>query len=109
MNSPAFTLLLQPAAPVQTLDIAPGRALWLEALTGLTWLTREGLLEDFFLEAGRHMRINGPARLYLGAQGHRAASLRWSYAPGTALSSGPCHEPGGPDRPRKRPDTVGPA
>ena len=63
--------------------------MWLEALTGLTWLTREGQLEDFFLEAGRHMRIKGPARLYLGTQGHSAASLRWAYAPGTASHPAP--------------------
>ena len=80
---PWNTLSLPAAAAVQTLRIRAGQSLWLQAQSGIIWLTCEGQLADSFLHPGQSLRITGPARLYLGAQGSQksqGASLRWCDA-----------------------------
>ena len=87
------TLSLPAAAAVQTLHIRTGQSLWLQALNGIVWLTCEGQLADSFLHPGQSLRITGPAKLYLGAQGSQksqGASLRWcdaAVAPPPALAA----------------------
>ncbi|MEX8191850.1 DUF2917 domain-containing protein [Comamonas guangdongensis] len=71
---------LPAAAPVQMLRIRSGQSLWLQAQSGIVWLTCEGQLADSFLHPGQSLRLTGPATLYLGAQGSQNsqdASLRW--------------------------------
>lgn len=89
-TSPLWTTMPLPAAaPVQRLHLRAGRSLWLQALTGTVWLTCEGQISDCFLQPGESLRLDGPARLYLGAQGTQAASLRWCHASTTAPSALP--------------------
>ena len=81
------TLPLPAGAPVQTLHIRTGQSLWLQAQSGIVWLTCEGQLADSFLRPGQSLRMSGPARLHLGAYGSQNAQLRWSDATSTALSA----------------------
>ena len=71
-------LQLQPAASVQTLHISAGQTLWIEGRAGRIWLTCEGQLQDHFLEVGQGLQFNGPARIYLSAEGTLPAQLRWT-------------------------------
>ena len=79
-NAPWKTLSLQAAASVQTMHLGAGLSLWLQAQSGIVWLTCEGQPIDYFLQAGESLRFDGPARLYLGAQGSQNATLHWSRA-----------------------------
>ena len=83
MNSALTSLLqkplsLQPAAPVQALQLSAGQSLWVHAQSGIVWLTCEGQPKDYFVQAGESLRFDGPTRLYLGAQGSQTATLRLS-------------------------------
>ena len=44
---------------------------------GRIWLTREGDPRDYFVEPGQSLRLAGPARLHVSAEGGRAAVLHW--------------------------------
>lgn len=85
-SQPWNILPLAAAAPVQMLRIRSGQSLWLQAQSGIVWLTCEGQLADSFLHPGQSLRLTGPATLYLGAQGSQNsqdASLRWCDATAT--------------------------
>ena len=44
------------------------------------WVTCDGLMEDYFLEAGQRLSFAGPVRLRVSAEGHRPARLNWAHA-----------------------------
>lgn len=72
------TATLQPGQPVHTLVIARGHRVELTSAAGCTWLTRDGVLEDWFLPAGGQLTVQGPASLRLGsAHLHAAAEVQW--------------------------------
>lgn len=69
---------LPPQQAVQVLDIRAGDIALLEAELGRIWVTCDGLLEDYFLEAGQRLSFRGPVRLRVSAEGHRPARLNWA-------------------------------
>lgn len=83
------TLPLPAAAPVQTLHIRSGQNLWLQAQSGIVWLTCEGQLADSFLHPGQLLRLSGPAKLHLGAQNSEDASVRWCDALASSSTAAP--------------------
>lgn len=104
---PSPTLPTQPAAPltlqwkrqplpplqaVQVLDFRAGDIALLEVEQGRVWVTCDGLLEDYFLEAGQRLSFTGPVRLRVSADGHRPARLSWAQhraVTGAAAASQP--------------------
>lgn len=91
--TPPPALLIQPAAPltlqwkrqplpppqaVQVLEFRAGDIALLEVEQGRVWVTCDGLLEDYFLEAGQRLSFTGPVRLRVSAEGHRPARLNWA-------------------------------
>ncbi|MDR3067465.1 MAG: DUF2917 domain-containing protein [Comamonas sp.] len=72
------TLSLQASASVQAVPLNATQRLWVQARSGIVWLTCEGQPRDYFLHAGESLCFAGPARVYLGAQGSQSASLCWS-------------------------------
>lgn len=83
------TLPLPAAAPVQTLHIHAGQSLWLQAQSGIVWLTCEGQLTDSFLHPGQSLHLSGPAKLHLGSQNSENASLRWCDALASSSKEAP--------------------
>lgn len=82
---PAVPLALQwkrqplpPLQAVQVLDFAAGDTALLEVEQGRVWVTCDGLLEDYFLEAGQRLSFTGPVRLRVSAEGQRPARLNWA-------------------------------
>lgn len=74
MEAPA----LPPLQAVQVLDFRAGEIALLEVEQGRVWVTCDGLLEDYFLEAGQRLSFTGPVRLRVSAEGHRPARLSWA-------------------------------
>lgn len=84
-TQPAVPLTLQwkrqplpPLQSVQVLDFRAGEIALLEVEQGRVWVTCDGLLEDYFLEAGQRLSFAGPVRLRVSAEGHRPARLHWA-------------------------------
>jgi hypothetical protein len=84
-TQPAVPLTLQwkrqplpPLQAVQVLDFRAGEIALLEVEQGRIWVTCDGLLEDYFLEAGQRLSFTGPVRLRVSAEGHRPARLSWA-------------------------------
>lgn len=84
-TQPAVPLTLQwkrqplpPLQAVQVLDFRAGEIALLEVEQGRVWVTCDGLLEDYFLEAGQRLSFTGPVRLRISAEGHRPARLSWA-------------------------------
>ena len=78
------------------LDIRAGDIVLLEAELGRIWVTCDGLLEDYFLEAGQRLSFRGPVRLRVSAEGHRPACLNWAQlraAEGAAYPPAPTKAP----------------
>jgi hypothetical protein len=69
---------LPPLQAVQVLDFRAGEVALLEVEQGRVWVTCDGLLEDYFLEAGQRLSFAGPVRLRVSAEGHRPAQLSWA-------------------------------
>lgn len=69
---------LPPLQAVQVLDFRAGEIALLEVEQGRIWLTCDGLLEDYFLEAGQRLSFAGPVRLRVSADGQRPARLSWA-------------------------------
>ena len=89
---------LPPLQAVQVLDFRAGDIALLEVEQGRVWVTCDGLLEDYFLEAGQRLSFAGPVRLRVSAEGHRPARLNWAqhramagaaYPPAPAAASQP--------------------
>lgn len=81
---------LPPLQAVQVLDFHAGDIALLEVEQGRVWVTCDGLLEDYFLEAGQRLSFAGPVRLRVSAEGHRPARLNWAQhraVEGAAYSS----------------------
>lgn len=68
---------LPAAVPVQPLKVPAHCTVVLECTQGRLWLTQADHPGDFFMEPGQRRYFPGPAQLYLGAQGHGDASVRW--------------------------------
>lgn len=98
-SQPAVPLTLQwkrqplpPLQAVQVLDFRAGNIALLEVEQGRVWVTCDGLLEDYFLEAGQRLSFTGPVRLRVSAEGHRPARLNWAQhraVTGAAAASQP--------------------
>lgn len=69
---------LPPPQAVQTLEFRAGETALLEVEQGRVWVTCDGLLEDYFLEAGQRLSFTGPVRLRVSAEGRRPALLNWA-------------------------------
>ena len=69
---------LPPLQAVQVLDFRAGEIALLEVEQGRVWVTCDGLLEDYFLEAGQRLSFAGPVRLRVSADGHHPARLSWA-------------------------------
>jgi hypothetical protein len=67
------------AQPVRSLDCGAGMV-ELRVLQGRVWLTCEGRPEDHFIDAGQTLRLRGPARLHLSAEGRRGARVALARA-----------------------------
>jgi hypothetical protein len=79
-----LSLLLAPLGglhTVHTMDVPAGQDLLLRVRQGRVWLTREGHLEDWFLDAGVPWQATGPLRLHLSAEGGQAATLECRVGP----------------------------
>lgn len=70
-------ITLQPQDPVLPLQCAQGQRAQLEVLSGRLWLTQHGRSDDWFLERGQGMTLNGAAQLYASADGREPLRLRW--------------------------------
>lgn len=84
-TQPAVPLTLQwkrqplpPLQAVQVLDFRAGDIALLEVEQGRVWVTCDGLLEDYFLEAGQRLSFTGPVRLRVSAEGRQPARLNWA-------------------------------
>ena len=87
---------LPPLHAVQVLDFRAGDIALLEVEQGRVWVTCDGLLEDYFLEAGQRLSFTGPVRLRVSAEGHRPARLNWAKhqaVDGAAYPSAPAAAP----------------
>jgi hypothetical protein len=69
---------LPPLQAVQSLEFGTGEIALLEVEQGRVWVTCDGLLEDYFLEAGQRLSFRGPVRLRVSAEGQRPARLAWA-------------------------------
>ncbi|WP_440107421.1 DUF2917 domain-containing protein [Acidovorax sp. BL-A-41-H1] len=69
---------LPPLQAVQSLEFGAGEIALLELEQGRVWVTCDGLLEDYFLEAGQRLSFTGPVRLRVSAEGQRPATLAWA-------------------------------
>jgi hypothetical protein len=69
---------------VQALDVRAGEIALLEVEDGRVWVTCDGLLEDYFLDAGQRLSFTGPVRLRVSAEGPGAARLLWARHPAEA-------------------------
>lgn len=73
---------LPPLQAVQSLEFRAGEIALLEVEQGRVWVTCDGLLEDYFLEAGQRLSFTGPVRLRVSAEGQRPATLAWARQAG---------------------------
>lgn len=71
-RQPGRSRLLALQQAVQTLALRRGETAWLAAEQGRVWVTRDGLPDDYFLDAGQCMAFNGPARLRVSAESGKA-------------------------------------
>jgi hypothetical protein len=62
MHLPTIQLTLEPHAP---LSIHQGRDTRLSVLEGTVWITEEGRIEDFFVNAGEKIELQGGGRAVL--------------------------------------------
>lgn len=62
----------------QVLSLPRADGLQIECRTGRLWITQEGYSQDLWLAAGSSMRIDGPGRVVIEADGQ--ASLRLAPA-----------------------------
>jgi hypothetical protein len=62
MHLPTIQLTLEPHAP---LSIHEGRDTRLSVLEGTVWITEEGRIEDFFVNAGENIDLQGGGRAVL--------------------------------------------
>lgn len=108
-TQPAVPLILQwkrqplpPLQAVQVLDFRAGEIALLEVEQGRVWVTCDGLLEDYFLEAGQRLSFAGPVRLRVSAEGQRPARLSWAqhravegaaYPPAPSTTTAPAATP----------------
>lgn len=69
---------LPPLQAVQALEFRSGETALLEVEQGRVWVTCDGLLEDYFLDAGQRLSFTGPVRLRVSAEGSRPARLSWA-------------------------------
>lgn len=87
---------LPPLQAVQVLDFRAGDIALLEVEHGRVWVTCDGLLEDYFLDAGQRLSFTGPVRLRVSAEGRRPARLSWARhpaVPGAAYPPAPAAAP----------------
>lgn len=68
---------LPPQQAVQVLDFRRGETALLEVEHGRVWVTCDGRLEDYFLDAGQRLSFAGPARLRVSAESSQAR-LCWA-------------------------------
>lgn len=80
---------LPPPQAVQTLGFRAGETALLEVEQGRVWVTCDGLLEDYFLEAGQRLSFTGPVRIRVSAEGQRPALLNWALHRQPATASRP--------------------
>lgn len=71
-------LPLSPLQTVQVLDFRAGDIALIEVEQGRVWVTCDGVLEDYFLDAGQRLSFTGPVQLRVSAEGHRPARLSWA-------------------------------
>lgn len=95
-SQPAVPLTLQwkrqplpPLQAVQVLDFRAGEIALLEVEQGRVWVTCDGLLEDYFLEAGQRLSFTGPVRLRVSAEGRQPARLNWAQHSARESTAGP--------------------
>lgn len=95
-TQPAVPLTLQwkrqplpPLQAVQVLDFRAGDIALLEVEEGRVWVTCDGLLEDYFLEAGQRLSFTGPVRLRVSAEGRQPARLNWAQHSARESTAGP--------------------
>ncbi|KRC16925.1 hypothetical protein ASE31_07435 [Acidovorax sp. Root217] len=69
---------LPPLQAVQALEFRTGETGLLEVEQGRVWVTCDGLLEDYFLDAGQRLSFAGPVRLRVSAEGGPPARLSWA-------------------------------
>ena len=115
---PAVPLTLQwkrqplpPLQAVQVLDFRAGDIALLEVEQGRVWVTCDGLLEDYFLEAGQRLSFTGPVRLRVSAEGSRPAKLNWAKhraVEGAAYPPAPAPASQAPAVVRRAPGPLGP-
>lgn len=70
-------LSLQPSQAAQVLDFRRDETALLEVAQGRVWVTCDGRLEDYFIDAGQRLSFPGPVRLRVGAESG-AARLHWA-------------------------------
>lgn len=80
---------LPPLQAVQVLDFRAGDIALLEVEQGRVWVTCDGLLEDYFLEAGQRLSFTGPVRLRVSAEGRQPARLNWAQHRAVASAAYP--------------------
>jgi len=68
---------LPPPQAVQVLSFRHGETALLEVEQGRVWVTCDGRLEDYFLDAGQRLSFPGPVRLRVSAEGG-PARLCWA-------------------------------
>lgn len=68
---------LPPRQAVQVLAFQRGETALLAVEHGRVWLTCDGRLEDYFLDAGQRLSFTGPVRLRVSAEGG-PARLCWA-------------------------------
>lgn len=79
---------LPPLQAVQALEFRAGETGLLEVEQGRVWVTCDGLLEDYFLDAGQRLSFTGPVRLRVSAEGSRPARLSWARHPTSDIANG---------------------
>ena len=98
-GSTVLQITLQPQDPVLALQCPPDRRAQLEVLSGRLWLTQHGRSDDWFLERGQGMTLNGAAQLYASAEGAEPLRLRWVLERTSVADT--------PPMPRQRPQRLG--
>ena len=71
-------LPLSPLQTVQVLDFRVGEIALIDVEQGRVWVTCDGVLEDYFLDAGQRLSFTGPVQLRVSSEGHRPARLSWA-------------------------------
>lgn len=63
---------------MQVLDFRAGDIALIDVEQGRVWVTCDGVLEDYFLDAGQRLSFTGPVQLRVSSEGHRPARLSWA-------------------------------